>query len=350
MANIIDYVRYYRNKTFEEVPFNEVDALLFANLSYLKFDKYSSKFPMSISELSNEYFPKMTQEKLKQEAKILRDAHNMLNAMKNTKRYQNLIFSGYKKVIEKEIQFGALTIRTDDFVYVSFEGTNSYISGWKEDCHLSHRYPIPSHLLAEQYLLENIKESDQVIYLGGHSKGGNLSIAGAMKSPEYIKNRIKAIYDFDGPGMRESEFQSDEYQSIKEKIKKYVPNHSVVGMMMYSPNNIKAVNSSAKSVLQHYPSSWNCFGSFFVEDSLSRKSIRFSREIKKFVKEYSEEEMERFIETLFKVFKKAGIEQTETLSIKKMAKCLAYINTIRADEKTKEKALKLVDMLIDLHR
>ncbi len=350
MANIIDYARYYRNKSFDELPFNEVDALIFANLSYLNFDKCIGKLPRTISELAADYFPKMTPEKLKKEAKVYRDSHNLFNVMKTSLRYKDLIISDYQKNVAKEVQFGAITIRAKDFVYISFEGTNSILSGWKEDCHLSHRYPIPSQILATEYINKNIKLSDRTIYISGHSKGANLAVAGSMKAFPSIKRRITAIYDFDGPGMREKEFNSKEYKAIESKIKKYVPNHSVIGMLMYYPNDFKTVNSSAKSILQHFPMSWNCFGPFFVEDSLSRKSARFSREIKKFVKEYSEEEMEGFVETIFKTLKKAGLEQTDPISLTKMAKSITQIKSLSTDEKTKEKALKLVNMLIELHR
>ena len=171
-----------------------------------------------------------------------------------------------------------------------------------------------------------------------------------MKAFPSIKRRITAIYDFDGPGMREKEFNTKEYKFIEPKIKKYVPNHSLIGMLMYYPNNFKTVNSTSKSILQHFPMSWNCFGPFFIEDSLSRRSARFSREIKKFVKEYSEEEMESFVETIFKALKQAGLEQTDTISTSKLVKCITQIKSLATDDKTKEKAIKLVNMLIDLHR
>ena len=38
MGNIIDYLKEYGAKSFEEVPFGEADVLLLAQLSYLKFD------------------------------------------------------------------------------------------------------------------------------------------------------------------------------------------------------------------------------------------------------------------------------------------------------------------------
>lgn len=350
MANINEYVKYYRNKSFNEVPFNEVDALIFSSLSYINFDGFMDNLPQTINEVATNYFSKMTKEQLKKTAKIHRDSCHLLNTMKDTVRYKDLLITDYQKVIDRETQFGAITIRSKDWLYISFEGTNSYISGWKEDCHLSHRFPIPSQILAKEYINKNVKLSDRTIYIGGHSKGANLAVAGAMKASPSIKRRITAIYDFDGPGMREQEFNSFEYKIIESKIQKYVPNHSIVGMLMYYKDDFKTINSTAKSILQHNPFTWNCFGSFFVEDSLSRKSVRFAKEIKDFVKEYSEEEMEKFIETLFKVLKKANISQDEVITISKLAKCATHIKELKADQQTKEKIAKLFNMLIELHK
>ena len=350
MANINEYVKYYRNKSFNEVPFNEVDALIFSSLSYINFDGFMGNLPKTINEVGTDYFSKMPKGKLKKTAKIHRDSCHLFNTMKDTVRYKDLLITDYQKVIDRETQFGAITIRSKDWIYISFEGTNSYISGWKEDCHLSHRFPIPSQILAKEYINKNVKLSDRTIYIGGHSKGANLAVAGAMKASPSIKRRITAIYDFDGPGMREQEFNSIEYKIIESKIQKYVPNHSIVGMLMYYKDDFKTINSTAKSILQHNLFTWNCFGSFFVEDSLSRKSIRFSKEIKDFVKEYSEEEMEKFVETLFKVLKKANISQDEVITISKLAKCATHIKELKADQQTKEKIAKLFNMLIELHK
>ena len=37
MDNIIDYAKYIKDKTFTDKPFNDVDALIFAELAYVNF-------------------------------------------------------------------------------------------------------------------------------------------------------------------------------------------------------------------------------------------------------------------------------------------------------------------------
>ncbi len=345
MANIIEYVKYYRNKSFDEVSFNEVDALIFANISYINFNGYINKLPVTINELGTNYFFHVEPEKIKKLPQIERDSYNLFKTMKDTLRYKNLLITDYQKKIDGETQFGAITIRSNDWVYISFEGTNSYVSGWKEDCHLSHQFPIPSQILAKEYISRNVKLLDRKVYIGGHSKGANLAVAGAMMSSLSIKSKITSIYDFDGPGMREREFNSSEYKLIEPKIKKYLPSQSIVGMLMYSPDNFKTINSTSKLILQHNPFTWTCFGSYLIEDSLSRKSIKFGKEIKEFVKEYKEDDMQKFVYTLFKVFKKAEVEQFSHFTINKMAKCVVSLKDLKADQETKEKIFKLFNIL-----
>lgn len=305
---------------------------------------------MTINDVATKCLEDMTPDKIKKMPKIYHGAYNLLKAMKDTLRYKNIQITDYQKTLTTETQFGAITFRFNNWVYIAFEGTNDYISGWQEDCYLSYQYPIPGQISASEYINKNIKITDRVIYIGGHSKGGNLAVAGAMKASPSIKRRITAIYDFDGPGMREKEFNSYEYKTIEPKIKKYVPNNSIIGMLMYSPLNFKTVTSTAKSIFQHNQYTWSCFGDFFVEGSISRKSLRLSREIKKFVKEYAEEDMEEFVSKVFTAIKKSGLNTVDIYSVTSIAKCMSHITDLKTDQKTKEKALKLFSILIAFHR
>ena len=48
MPNFIDYTKYYGDKSFEEVPFNDIDALILAELSYLNLSDVSDEFPNTV--------------------------------------------------------------------------------------------------------------------------------------------------------------------------------------------------------------------------------------------------------------------------------------------------------------
>ena len=52
----------------------------------------------------------------------------------------------------------------------------------------------------------------------------------------------------------------------------------------------------------------------------------------------------------FEVFKKANINQTDAMNVSKIAKCIKHIRDLKTDEKTIEKAQKLFNMLVELHK
>ena len=41
--NVVDYLFEYQDKSFKEEPFNELDALAFALISYFPFDLFKQK-------------------------------------------------------------------------------------------------------------------------------------------------------------------------------------------------------------------------------------------------------------------------------------------------------------------
>ena len=73
------------------------------------------------------------------------------------------------------------------------------------------------------------------IILTGHSKGGNLAVYAAMNAEDKVKDRIEHIYSLDGPGFPEAVVRSFEYASVHERITKIVPDSSVVGMVLETP-------------------------------------------------------------------------------------------------------------------
>ena len=37
MATVKDYVKYYKNLSFQDIPFNDIDSLIFAQIVYADF-------------------------------------------------------------------------------------------------------------------------------------------------------------------------------------------------------------------------------------------------------------------------------------------------------------------------
>ena len=63
-----------------------------------------------------------------------------------------------------------------------------------------------------------------------------------------LQDRIEAIYSYDSPGLNHSVTESDGYQAMVERMKRYLPQNSIVGMMLETPKEArmsKAVPSAA---------------------------------------------------------------------------------------------------------
>lgn len=349
MPNFIDYTKYYGEKSFEEVPFNDIDALILAELSYLNFSDVSNELPNTIENISKSYFYVVTKEKIKSKKNVYKYAHNLFGYVKASPRFKDIEMINYSRIVDSKKQFGAITFKCKDWIYISYEGTNEYMSGWREDFDLSNTFPVPSQKLAAEYLICEAKKHNK-IYVGGHSKGGNLAVAAAMQADEKVREKIITVYDFDGPGVREKEFNSDQFQTLIPKIKKFTPEVSVIGMILYSTPNYTVVKSDYKGILQHHAMSWQCFGSYFIPAKQSKSSIKFNKSIKDFLKDNTEEELRNFVKAIFEVLQKSDITSTETVTIKKIIKCVNYVRQLNTyDPKTKDKLLKLFNIVLALY-
>ena len=90
------------------------------------------------------------------------------------------------------------------------------------------------------------------LYLGGHSKGGNLALYASYFSYKRVKNKIVNVFNFDGPGLNIK--VNDEI--TKNKIITIVPSMSIFGMVFNNPLDTYIISSSTKGLLQHDLFSW----------------------------------------------------------------------------------------------
>lgn len=305
--NIYSYVDKYGNYSFDEVEFNEIDNAIFASLSYLKLNKILSKNKMTIEQIGKLYFemyPKKSREVL-----ILRRAIKLLRYIQNTKRYKDLKLYNYVYKKSKDEQFCALSIEINDkLVYVSFEGTDASISGWREDFMLTYKFPVKAQIRAIDYLNRNFLFKRKKLILGGHSKGGNLALVAAMYTVDRIKNKIIKIYNIDGPGLLKEQFESEEYASIKDKLVHIIPNYAIVGLLLYHDNDYIVVKSAKKGAFSHDLFTWVVKDTEFVKTELDTFYKTLSDEIIKWLNQYKLEERERFVKEMFDIFDRANIQ------------------------------------------
>ena len=263
--NIYDYLDYYKNCSFEEVGFNQMDAMLFACLVYLPIKSFSEN--KSYKDFVSYAY---TFYKDDYSGVMKPSSFALLNKIKISKRYENIIISNFKNVRNNDTQFGAMSVRLNDNLLIAFKGSDSSLISWIENLRLNYQYPTYTQSKGIKYAKDNILDSDKNVYLVGHSKGGNLAMCAGMEIPSGLRDKVKVIYNFDGPGFLKKEYEK-KFNLIKEKVVNIVPTGSVVGMCLYN-DNFKSVKSKDLAFGEHYPVGWGVFGEFFVKTSLSRVS------------------------------------------------------------------------------
>lgn len=168
------------------------------------------------------------------------------------KRYRDLPMHDYVNIIDgaMEMQFCACTWDLSrGECYIAFRGTDLTIAGWKEDLNMSFM-TVPSQKEAVAYT-ERMARRGMALRLGGHSKGGNLAVyAGARVAPS-VQERILRVYSFDGPGVDEETLGCEGYERISARIESYIPQSSVVGMLLHYHPRYTVVRSTSLGILQH---------------------------------------------------------------------------------------------------
>lgn len=253
--SILDYVKE-NFQTFTQLPFNKVDALVLAQFIYNDFSKLvGQNNGVSISSLYKaEEFEYLTCKTFYPKRNV-----NLLTALCASPRFRditlNFFTDKYNEHIEEQFCAICFILPNGDNV-ISFRGTDTSLIGWKEDFNMAFLSPVPSHVSAVNYLNETAKNINGDIYLVGHSKGGNLSRYALAFCDESIKERIKFIYNFDGPGFVESILEHQNYKQTSGKAFKFVPSGSSVGGILESSNCIDIIKSNGLGFFQHNPFSW----------------------------------------------------------------------------------------------
>ena len=343
MANMFDYVEKYGNIRFENKAFNEVDNLVFSTLAYLDYSKTKiNENCHTLEEIGRQYLHKHTRKEIRKLGIAAGVAYDLLVAVLDKERYRHLIVSDYIYNAKRNMQFCVMTFKlTRGLMYIAFEGTDQLISGWREDFEMSCSFPVPSQLEATKYLDEHVKLFGPKVVVGGHSKGGNLAFVGVMFMNSLKRQRIKAIYNNDGPGLRKEEFESEAYQKILKKYVHVVPHCTIVGALMHNSNYL-VVKSDKENILGHSPATWQVVDDHFKRAKRSEHSLEIERRLWQWLDKHDDEDRKKVLEAVFGTIE--GCDILDTISITKWRN---LVKLFRAS-KTIDKESK--DLVVGLFR
>lgn len=307
MSDLFDYMDWRGDILLEYRGLNKIDALIFTQLAYISFDNViKSGESMTIKEAANCYFKDI--EKNGDDTLLTQRSERVLAKAAETDRYKNLKFMYYLSMYDEAspLQFGAITIKLDDeTAFVAFRGTDDTLVGWEEDFRLCYTMPVEAQLKAEDYLENVMKEFKGNFYVGGHSKGGNLAVYSSMMQDKSLIKRLIKIYNFDGPGFMKSVIEGPEYAQIRDITKSYMPQESIVGMILFHESEkYDVIQSTEKGLKQHVAISWKVKGVDFVKaEDFETVSIIFRKACHKWLNDIDRDEREQFINIVFQILK-----------------------------------------------
>ena len=343
MANLMDYLDWRGDLTLEISPFNEVDALILAELSFVDFDGIVPPPELGrglpLNEAAEAFFARHGGKDVPMGVLVPDTISKMLRKLMTSPRFRNMTLNGYTALLDDSIeqQFAALTIDLGNgSIYISFRGTDDTIVGWKEDLNMGFLEEIPSQKQAVEYVARVARQySDKTIRIGGHSKGGNLAVFAAARSTPDIQQRILEVYNNDGPGFTDYLMGDPGYLAMVPRIKTYVPQSSVIGMLLEHEEPYTIIKSNQVSVLQHDPYSWEVMGPNFVPmQSITADSQFVNQTIKAWIASMDTQERNRLVDALFGLLGTGGIDKA--LDIFHPRNIRTYIKTLGNDPETRQ--------------
>lgn len=304
--NIYEYMDHYGIYSFDEKPFNEVDSAIFAFLSYADFYGIVDKHKVSLKDVGRMHLGIHT--KSEKNIMAIREANKILKYMKDTKRYKDCYLYNYVYEGNKDLQFSAVMIEFQkNMVYVSYEGTDQLISGWKENFLLSYSYPTETHKKAIKYINKYCTFGFKKLIVGGHSKGGNLALVAGMECNRFVRRKIIDIYNFDGPGLLDKEFRTKSFKRILPLYHHIMPNDSIVGILLHNSKD-QVVHANINGPLAHDIYFWEIDKDHFKKDKLTSFSKELKHGLLGYIDSHSDEELKLMVNNLDKMCQKAGVE------------------------------------------
>ena len=353
MSTIFDYLDYVAYDSIYDRPFKELDVLSLTELTYLPFDRIvpqgdTTNIEVRLSDAA-ELVDRTTDF-------IVTDQHlQLVDVLATSKRFKNLKLLNYVDEYDPDVQkqFAAMTYRlTMDVYLVVFRGTDDTLIGWKEDFHMTYMDHVPSQRRAASYLQHVMKEFPKGRFMvAGHSKGGNLAAYACSYLPDHLIEQVDAIYCYDAPGLNKAIIETEGYQRIAHLVHRFVPQGSIVGMMLEVPESSTIVKSRAfGGFAQHDAFTWMVEKDGFVTlDQTSPDSQQTDETLKQWVRETSADERKKFFDTFFGIFLDAGITSiNDLMNLKNFSKIKEiFQNAQDLDPTEREMLERLAKQLLD---
>ena len=313
MDNVIDYIKWYKDYSFQEKPLTEVDNFILCKLAYLILEDVKLDKPRAFRNVVYEVMAKTGIQG------TFYGKEEIVTLAADSKRYGEMLLVKHEDVFDESIsaQFSAMTFDlTDEIRFIAYRGTDDTMAGWKEDFMISFT-ETEAQKKALAYLEESFDEEHQVI-VAGHSKGANLALYASTHIDDKYQKWIQHVYLDDGPGLCPEVCDKSCVSKIKDKATRYVPEYSIFGQL-FEEHDIPQVivKSTNEGVMQHDPTSWAVdHGNAFISESFDPGCVFINQVLNQWIESVNNTKRTSFVNDLFNAIDKAGIKTTSQVVAK----------------------------------
>ena len=350
MGTIMEYLDWRGDLDFSKDPFNHIDALILAMLSYLPFKDIvpgvESRRAIPLKDVSTHFFSNNRGAKPKSSAinptaspALDSEILQLFKKTASCPRFEKIRLSNYEEHMDFVVgqQFAAITYILPGLKrgkIVAFRGTDNTMIGWKEDFEIDCMEQVPAQQSASRYLKRAIGIFSGRVIVCGHSKGGNLAVYAGSRLNPIRRNKLSEIINFDGPGFDFSIIPPASFKACENKISNYVPEESIVGMLLEPVGKRNVVSSSSHGIEQHNALNWKVMGAKFTDGELSGTARLLEQTLKTWLADFPNAKRKMFIEALFDIL---GASEGRTIdpgeNIKEMKNI--YTKYSKLDDETK---------------
>ena len=304
MGTILDYLGWRLDVPLRVSPFNPVDNLVLSVFSYLPLDGCEGR---TIAEIAPQVCAREQGAPYRELVRLM-GLGVRFGAMRVI-RFRDLFSE------EEEKQFAAVAVTLGDGTcFVAFRGTDATLVGWKEDFNMGFADVVPAQRESVDFLSAVAGEVDGALRVGGHSKGGNLAVYAALFCDCEVRRRIREVYNNDGPGLTARMQECPGYLEIEPRIHTYLPQSSIIGMLMEHGESYQVVRSEGFGIMQHDPFTWQAARDDFVkEGGLRAGSLYVDKTIKQWVSSVSPEDRKAFIDAVYRILSATGAKSINEL-------------------------------------
>lgn len=325
--------------------------MILARLSYEPFDKI---------HLQTEHKPKAVREVVDallkvpdiKQSVLMKEDYELLWALSKCGRYENMFLTNYVNRIEEknQTQFSAVTVQiSDDLSYISFRGTDNTLAGWKENFNMTFICPVPAQVKAVEYLESVSASSKGQLIVGGHSKGGNLAMYASSFCSRETQDRILSVYNFDGPGFDEKILSMVEYQNICSRMVTFVPQSSIVGLLLEHNEQYIIVRSEEKrEYMQHDIYSWMVERNhLFYLEQVTNSSRFIDHTLKGWLADMSVSQREKFVDAMYAILIQTNVHTLQEMDERWFESTRAILHSIgNMDGETKKLITESLSLLM----